>query len=73
MKLPQNKIVNSLYDEEADVLYMSFGKPVSSEVLDIGEDLMIRFNPKSGEITGFTILNFSSTKKDIEEQVLARN
>lgn len=73
VKIPRNKTVNSSYDEKADVLYVSFGKPKASEVLDMGEDLLIRFNPKSGEITGFTILNFSAAKKDIEEQVLASN
>lgn len=73
VKIPQNKTVNSSYDEKADVLYVSFGKPKSSEVLDMGEDLLIRFNPSSGEITGFTILNFSQAKNDIEEQILAKN
>ena len=73
VKLPQNKIVSSDYDEETDVLYVSFGKAKKSEVLDLGEDLLIRFNPSSGAITGFTILNFSTAKKDIEEQIIARN
>lgn len=73
VKLPNKKLVNSDYDEKADVLYVSFGKPQKSEVLDFGEDLFIRFNPNSGAITGFTIMNFSSAKKDIEEQILAKN
>jgi len=34
IKLPQGKSVNSYYDEEADVLYVSFGEPMPSEVLD---------------------------------------
>jgi uncharacterized protein YuzE len=69
VKLPSRKIVNSSYDEEADVLYISFGKPKASEVHDTGEDLLIRFDPATGEITGFTILNFSSAKEDIEELI----
>ncbi len=73
VKIPNNKTVNSDYDEKADVLYVSFGKPQKSEVLDMGEDLLIRFNPNSGAITGFTIMNFSLAKNDIEEQVLAKN
>lgn len=73
VKIPNNKTVKSSYDEKADVLYVSFGKPESSETLDMGEDLLIRFNPVSGAITGFTILNFSLARKDIEEQVLGRN
>ena len=69
IKLPQGKSVNSYYDEEADVLYVSFGEPVPSESLDTGEDLLIRFNPKTGEITGFTVLNFSEFGREIEEVV----
>jgi len=61
--------VNSYYDEEADVLYVSFGEPRPSEVLDTGEDLLIRFNPKTGEITGFTIMNFLESGREIEELI----
>ncbi|MCC7158039.1 MAG: DUF2283 domain-containing protein [Ignavibacteria bacterium] len=73
VKIPNNKTVKSNYDKKADVLYVSFGKPESSETLDMGEDLLIRFNPVSGAITGFTILNFSLARKDMEEQILSRN
>jgi uncharacterized protein YuzE len=71
IKLPQGKTVNSYYDEEADVLYVSFGEPKTSETLDTGEDLLIRFDPITGEITGFTILNFSEFGQEIEELVSA--
>jgi len=71
IKLPQGKPVNSHYDEEADVLYVSFGEPKSSETLDTGEDLLIRFDPVTGEITGFTVLNFSEFGQEIEELVSA--
>jgi len=71
IKLPQGKSVNSYYDEEADVLYVSFGEPMPSESLDTGEDLLIRFNSKTGEITGFTVLNFSEFGQEIEEVVAA--
>ncbi len=69
IKLPQRKMVNSHYDEGADVLYPSFGEPQPSETLDTGEDLLIRFNPKTGELTGFTILNFSEFGQEIEELI----
>ena len=73
VKLPQKKLVHSFYDEDADVLYISFGKPQKSEVLDTGGDLLIRFDIKSSEITGFTILNFSTSKQDIEELIRTKN
>ncbi len=57
--LPENKKVNSFFDKEADILYISFGEPVYSEVLENGSDSLIRFNPETNEITGITILNFS--------------
>lgn len=73
IKLPQKKLVHSFFDEEADVLYISFGKPQKSEVLDTGGDLLIRFNIITNEITGFTILNFSTSKQDIEELIRSKN
>jgi uncharacterized protein YuzE len=71
IKLPQGKIVNSYYDEKADVLYVSFGEPRPSEVIDTGEDLLIRFDPQTGEITGFTVMNFSEFGQEIEELIAA--
>jgi uncharacterized protein YuzE len=61
--LPENKKVNSYFDKEADVLYISFGEPVFSEVLESGSDTLIRFDPETFEITGVTILNFSDKLK----------
>jgi len=45
------------YDAEADILYISFGKPQRSEGVDIGEGTIIRIQPDTNEITGITILN----------------
>jgi len=59
INLPENKKVYSFFDKEADVLYLSFGEPVYSEVLENGSDALIRFNPETNEMTGVTILNFS--------------
>jgi uncharacterized protein YuzE len=72
IKLPQGKSINSFYDKEADVLYVSFGDPKTSETLDTGEDLLIRFDPETGELTGFTILNFSEFGEEIEELIAAK-
>ncbi len=62
--LPENKKVNSFFDKDADVLYISFGEPVYSEVLENGSDTLIRFDPETSEITGVTILNFSDKLKN---------
>ena len=46
------------YDEEADVLYVSFGKPQKADDAIQGKDGIIR-RKKSGKIIGLTILQAS--------------
>lgn len=45
------------YDAEADVLYISIGKPEKAEGVDIGKGTIVRIDPNSNEIVGFTIIN----------------
>lgn len=48
------------YDQEADVLYFSQGKPSpKDEARETRDDVILRVNPKTGSVRGFTILNFS--------------
>ncbi|MFH1234564.1 MAG: DUF2283 domain-containing protein [Candidatus Diapherotrites archaeon] len=47
------------WDEKGDVLDISFGKPKESTSREIGDDIIVRFDSKKKEITGFTILNFT--------------
>ena len=47
------------YDREADVLYLSVGKPQKAKTIEIGEDFVLRLHPKSGQVVGMTIINFS--------------
>ncbi len=48
------------YDKDADVLYLSEGQPREAicQILDNG--IIVRKDPKSKEIVGFTILDFIS-------------
>ena len=48
------------YDEEADVLYVSFGEPKESITEEIG-NIGVRIDEKSKEITGVTIIEFLKT------------
>ena len=58
MKQKKN-ILNVFYDKQADVLYMSQGKPSArDETSETKEEVVVRKDPKTGEIKGFTILNF---------------
>ncbi len=42
---------------EADVLYISIGKLVCAEGIDIGKGVIVRINPELNEVVGFTIIN----------------
>ena len=56
--LGQQRSLNWYFDEEADVLYISIGEPRPSVGTDIGEGTIVRFNEKSNEVTGITIIGF---------------
>lgn len=43
------------YDEEADVLYLSFGGPRKALGIDVGEGIVVRFDPKKKEVVGLTL------------------
>ena len=48
------------YDKEADVFYLSQGKPSAKSISrETSDDVILRLDPKTKNIKGFTILNFS--------------
>ncbi len=48
------------YDKEADVFYFSQGKPnAKDETIEAGDDVLIRVNPRTKRVRGFTLLNAS--------------
>lgn len=53
------KEVQFHYDREADVLYLSVGKPQRAKTIEMGEDFILRLHPKTGEVVGVTIIDFS--------------
>lgn len=44
------------YDGEADVLYISLGKPREAVGIDIGDGVIVRYSEAEGEVVGLTIL-----------------
>jgi uncharacterized protein YuzE len=47
------------FDKEADVLYVSRGVPrPDADSEEVGEGIIARFDPRTREVVGFTILNF---------------
>ena len=51
------------YDSEADVLYISFGKPRPAAGMDMGDGIIMRYDEKHDEIVGITILGVRTSAK----------
>jgi uncharacterized protein YuzE len=47
------------FDKKGDVLDISIGKPKKAISKELGEDIIVRVDPKEKSIVGFTILNFT--------------
>lgn len=48
------------YDREVDVLYISLGRPEKGmQYIELSSNLILRVDPKSKEIVGITIIDFS--------------
>ena len=56
--------LNYLYDKEADIFYFSQGKPSAKDISqETSDDVILRLDPKTKKIKGFTILNFNRRAK----------
>lgn len=54
------KQLNYFYDQEADIAYISKGKPSKKDISDeIGDGVVARYDAKTNEIKGLTILHFA--------------
>jgi uncharacterized protein YuzE len=49
-----------MYDQEADVLYLSVGEPRPAISREVGDDVLLRVDPETGAVVGLTILNLST-------------
>ncbi len=54
--LEKGKKIDWEYDEEADVLYLSLGKPRKATGVDIGQGVVVRYDEKKKEVVGLTVL-----------------
>ena len=53
-------MIKYFYDKEADVFYFSDGIPrASDETVEAKEDVLLRINPRTKRIRGFTLINAS--------------
>ena len=57
------------YDDDADTLYLSFGKPQAAVGLDIGEGVVVRYDEQAKEVVGLTIVGVG---RRLEEYVISK-
>ncbi|MEK7173712.1 MAG: DUF2283 domain-containing protein [Patescibacteria group bacterium] len=58
------------YDKEADVFYFSNGKPSAKDKSEeVSNDVILRTDPKTGAVHGFTILNFAERVQKKQEYI----
>jgi len=53
------KELNFDYDQESDVLYCSFGRPVRAIGHEIAEGVVIRVDETTNKVVGITLTDFS--------------
>ena len=61
------KEIKIAYDDEGDILDISIGDPEKAIYKEVENDLFLRVNPASGEVVGFSILNFRKWFKDAKD------
>ncbi len=66
MKRMEKKI-RFFFDKKGDVLDMGIGKPKGAISEEIGNDIVVRIDPKTKEILGFTILNFEKRFEHVDK------
>ena len=45
-----------IYDEEADVLYLSLGAPRAAMGVDVGDGVILRYDEAANEVVGVTLI-----------------
>ena len=46
------------YDRDADVLYCSFGEPRPALSVEVSHGVVVRHDPETEEVVGFTVVDF---------------
>ncbi len=61
------KEIRMAYDDEGDILDVSLGDPEEATSKEVEDDFFLRVNPISGEVVGFSIINFRKWFKDAKD------
>ena len=62
------EMTTMFYDREGDVLYITIGQAQEAVSREIGNDVLLRVHPKTGEIVGMTVLNLASRFSNLTEE-----
>ena len=57
--MDKTKASNYHYGREEDVLYVTLGDSDSALCIEQGDGFLARIDPESGEVVGFTVIDFS--------------
>ncbi len=60
--------LNLFYDRKGDVLYISIGSPKDAISKEVNDDMLIRVQPDTEKVVGFTILNFAERFSDLKKE-----
>ena len=52
------------YNKHADILDISIGKPKQALSREVEDAFFVHVDPRTGKVTGFSILNFTKWSKD---------
>ncbi|SYZ71914.1 hypothetical protein TRIP_C20029 [Candidatus Zixiibacteriota bacterium] len=63
MALPEERNLKFIYDKERDVFYASIDRPQAAICEDTEEGVLIRRDPRTRAIVGFTIYNYSQKRR----------
>ncbi|MDX2076812.1 MAG: DUF2283 domain-containing protein [bacterium] len=58
--MEKNDVMQLSYDTDADILYLSIGNPRPAISREVGNDVILRLDPNTGDVIGLTILNLST-------------
>jgi len=60
------KNLKFFFDKKGDILDIAIGEPSEAMSKELDNDVIMRINPKTKEIMGFTILNFEKRFECLE-------
>jgi len=66
----KKKEIKVSYDQQADVLYISFGKPKAAISVEVGDGDFVRVDPFTDKTVGITIIDFKTRYLSKENNIL---